>query len=63
MKLITGNVEISDQYGKQETKIIGVFDDPILASKAIEEFEIKYKFKRIIIISIDCEINEFIEKG
>lgn len=60
IKLIIGNVEISDQYGTSESKTIGVFDDVGLAEDAIKIFESQNRTRRTSIKITDLKLNEYL---
>lgn len=49
VKILTINVEISDQYGTSENKLVGVFDDDAKLGEAIKHQERKYRTRRTVI--------------
>jgi len=57
IKILIARVEVSDQYGTYEDKIIGAFDDDDKIALAIENVEQKYKTKRMVIKTYECLIN------
>ena len=59
MKVLTVNVEISDQCGTSENIVVGVFDDEEKLQLAKEMAEEKYRDSRTYFKIIEIGLNEF----
>jgi len=61
LKIVTMTVEISDQYGTSESKLVGVFDNNTDMRIAIQEYENKYRERRTSVDIREVEINKQID--